>query len=103
MRPPSGGEKERREGGEEGVEVEGMDSERRRRMGRMRGDGLRWEDIVVGGKGKCERVGVGVYLSVCNPLQGQCLVGPQGMVMTKRVLWSSRRPLPLFLLSPLLF
>lgn len=46
MRPPSGGEKERRDE-EELVEVEGMDSERRRRKGRMRRDGLRWEDIVV--------------------------------------------------------
>lgn len=70
----------------------------------MRGDGLRWEDIVVGEKGKCERVGVGVYLSVCNPLQGQSVpCRTTGYDGTKGVLWSSRRPLPLFLLSPLLF
>lgn len=48
MRPPSGGEKERRKEEDEGLEVEGMGRERRRkRMGRMRKGGLRWEDMAV--------------------------------------------------------
>lgn len=48
MRPPSGGEKERRGEGEEVVEVEGMEKVRRRkRMGRIRRGGLRWEDMAV--------------------------------------------------------
>lgn len=49
MRPPSGGEKEKREE-EERVEVEGMDKERRRkRMEKMTRGGLRWEDMAVRG------------------------------------------------------
>lgn len=60
MRPPSGGEKESREGEEVeveveegGVEAEGTGSERRRRrrMGRMKRDGFRWEDMAARERG----------------------------------------------------
>lgn len=73
-------------GVEEGVEVEGMDRERRRkRMGGMRRGGLRWEDIAVS-----EWVLVCIFERVILCRVSQCLLGLQGMMIRKKSFQAAR-------------